>query len=196
MSSQVQPVGTVPITYRVIAPAQTIDATGGTTEVDANAKFNTNLPLDRYMLITQTDVYVTVLTGPVFGAGSGSHSSHVEWQLTEALARTAPVFSTDPVYVDEGLERILVDVIQATAVGEEVAESFLSLQPYRHVLSNPWATAAQQLNFIARWKPWQVGSLSAGPKLSVAMVIEYSLLSLTPSVQSYLATRIQIAGQA
>jgi hypothetical protein len=182
--------------YRLVSPAVIADASGGVVEVDANSKFNTNIPLDRYMLIRQVDWYLTITKLPAFLAGAALMVWHHEWQLTEALARTATTF-TDAVYVDEGLVEEVVKSAQATAASEQVNQNDRRVYPIRRVLFTPWATAAQQLNIVYSSKPFQaVGTFTAGPKASLSAVIEYELLPLTMDIRNYLATRVQIGGQA
>src|SRR5713101_2805403 len=113
MSSQVQPIGTLPSAYRLITPALTVDASGGTVEVDGNTKFNTNIPLDRYMLITVVNWYLTTLALPQIGTGAYNAVWHQEFQLSEALARTVVTFA-DPVYVGDGLVECAAENTQST----------------------------------------------------------------------------------
>lgn len=193
MSSQVQPVGTLPNVYRLVSPTVVADATGGTTRVDANSKFNTNIPLDRYMLITEVDWFWGTVTQEAFGTTGTRNVWQRQGQLTEALARTA-VQLTDPVYVDEDLWELFQQTIQSTAASITAFGIYGTWLHTRHVLANPWATAAQQLNLINSQVPQAV--TVNGPKYNLNVVIEYQLLPLTADIRAYLAQRVQIAGQA
>lgn len=197
MSSQVQPISTFPNVYRLISPVVTVDASGGSTEVDANSKFNTNIPLDYYMLVTEVDWIVNELIHPNLGTASVLGISIASfYQLTEALARTIPA-TTDPVYVDQEAHILEVEVTNASSVGflQLVTNPARASSFRKHVLANPWATAAQQLNLVANQKNLGSTTITLG-KYTVACVIEYQLLKQTPEIRSYLAQRIQIAGQA
>ncbi len=199
MSSQVQPIGTFPSVFRIISPSITSDASGGAVQTNANAKFNTNVPLDRYMLITEVDWNVVHAKSANI-VNQTTNNQRFSWQiigqLTEALARTA-VAGSDPVYVDDYLDESVVGFNQLTAAAiSAVALPKNEKQPYwKHVLANPWATAAQQLNLILSNIP-NTDNNQNGPSINMFVVIEYQLLPLTPDVRSYLATRVQIAGQA
>lgn len=186
MSSAVSSgIGTVnvPPVYRLVSPTVTVDATGGAVEVDGNSKFNTNIPLDKGMAITAVNWFVTLKANPP----STSYISQMQAQITEALARTK-VALTDPIYVDNYFDE--VSVFQSTAVGDEVYNRTKALE--RHVLRYPWLSVAQQLNLVHTELPI-VGN---GLKADCTCIIEYELLSLTADLRSYLATRLQIAGQA
>ena len=193
MSSQVQPL-TGTDYFRLVSPAITVDAAGGVVAVVNNAKFNTNTPLDRYMLVRRVDWYLTHTVAAKYKhvADASQASAHVEYQLTEALARTTVTFA-DPVYVDEGLVEETGFEMQATAASIGFSTQYVS-HPITHYPF--WASAAQQFNILGRWNPLSVTILSAGPTLSLSCVIEYQLLQLSADVRAYLANRVQIAGQA
>lgn len=194
MSSQVQPIGTFPSAFRLVSPVVAIDASGGAVEVDGNAKFNTNLPLDRYALITKVWWVMSNLKLPRFD--SLATAQQVTWgafaQLTEALARTAPV-TTDPVFVDQFAYQW--SAIKDFTTSGEAFVTDNRIQFFQQVLANPWATAAQTLNLVCSAKILG-GNNTNGPSITIAAIIEYQSLSLTPAIQAYLATRVQIAGQA
>ena len=190
MSSQTQPIiganfQNVQV-FRLVGPTVTVDASGGLVTVNSNAKFNTNLPLDRYALITKITYFVTWTKLPV-SEPDNLASWNLFAQLTEALARTSPV-ATDPVYVDEWTLHIRKSFVTS---GAEILTFPGTLD---RVLYNPWATAAQQLNFVVAAQPNNSGA--NGPNAAVSPVLEYQLLPLTTDIRTYLATRVQIAGQA
>lgn len=194
MSSNVQAIGTTPSTYRLISPTVTVDASGGTVEVDGNSKFNTNIPFDYFALITQLTWYVAIRKSQVFNAVNVDNIWQYQAQLSEALARTK-VALNDPVPVDTYFDEFGDEILVTSAVGEPVIEMNRPKAQWIHVLANPWATAAQQLNLVASIIP-ATAAVSAGPKIDHTVVIEYNLLRQTPEIRSYLAQRIQIAGQA
>lgn len=194
MSSQVQAIGTFPSAYRLISPTVTVDASGGAVTVNGNSKFATNLPIDRYALITQVTWYVAIRKSQVFNAVNVDNIWQYQGQLTEALARTV-VALNDPVPVDTFFDEDGYNTFTATAVGVPVLPRNRPKAQWIHVLANPWATAAQQLNLVQTIAP-ATAAVSAGPKIDMTAVIEYALLPLSPDIRSYLATRVQIAGQA
>ncbi len=194
MSSQQQPIAGVSFQssaiFRLVTPTITMDASGGAVQVNANAKFNTNVPLDRFMLITAIKYY---LTWTKHSAGIGAVTNVGSWtigaQITEALGRTIAAF-TDPVYVDSWL------INEPTPLGLTSGAWGATFYPSTldRILYNPWATAAQQLNVVGIVAPNNVGA--NGPNITIGPVIEYQLLPLTTDLRNYLATRVQIAGQA
>lgn len=191
MSSQVTPIigGGLPNAqiYRLISPAVIADASGGQVQVNANSKFATNLPIDRYALITRILYFLTWTKLPVSETDNTSGGWNVFVQISEALARTVPS-TTDPVYVDEWTFFVRKALSTSGA--------FLATYPgtIDRPLFNPWASVAQNLNLIVAVQPNNVGA--NGPNVSVACSIEYQLLSLMQDIRTYLATRLQIAGQA
>src|SRR5229473_658456 len=176
--------------YRLVGPAITVDASGGVIQVNANTKFNTNLPLDRYMLITQIKYFITWTKMPASPAVGGANigSWNIFAQLTEALARTVPT-TTDPVFVDEWTLFVKPGQ-ESTAVGA-IQHQIAFPGSIDRILYNPWSTAAQQLNQIVSLQP-NNNEGTGGPSVSVAPVLEYQLLPLTADILSYLATRVQI----
>lgn len=175
--------------YRLVGPAVVVDASAGQVQVNANTKFNTNIPIDRFMLVTRILYFLTWTKLPAIGANANVGSWNVFAQLTEALARTVPT-ATDPLFVDQWTT--FVKEAQLSTSGAAPPVFFPGL--IDRVLYNPWATAAQQLNMIAALQPNNVNV--NGPNVSVAPVIEFQLLPLTADLKLFLATRVQITGQA
>src|SRR5712691_4836067 len=98
MSSQQQPiVGTGPFQsvaiYRLVGPTLTVDASAGTVQVNSSSKFNTNLPLSHYMLITKIMYFINFVKFPVEDAVASVSDWLIGCQVTEALSRTIPAFS-------------------------------------------------------------------------------------------------------
>src|SRR5713101_5124509 len=100
--------------YRLIMPAVVTDATAGTVQVNGNTKFNTNIPLDQYMIVNRIMWFITFTKLPAVGANEFLSSWTIFPQLTEALARTVAAAS-DPLFVDEFTTGIRAGQ-QATAV--------------------------------------------------------------------------------
>lgn len=190
MSSQVSPIfGTslqTSLFYRVIATVSA-DASGGTVQVNSNLKFPTNLPLDKAMQIIRIVYFNQWVKLPATLANPSTANWAVFVQLTEALARTA-VAGTDPVFVDDLF--FTIEAGSFTTSGGTPANPIPS-QFERYPF---WLTAAQQLNLIVSVQPNTVAT--NGPSVTVSAVIEYQLVSLTDQLRNYLATRVQIAGQA
>ncbi len=163
--------------------------------VNANSKFNTNLPLDRAMLVNKLWWNLTQTKFPAWAATSDlGEFWQVNAQLTEALARTATA-ATDPVFVDQMVWEYQHKVVQSSAVGIiESASPTIMNQYTEKALFNPWLTAAQQLNLVVSVN--QIGTAVNGPNVSVLAIVEYQLIALTAELRNYLATRVQIAGQA
>lgn len=197
MSSQVQPAsGYIPSynVFRLISPQVTIDKSGATTNGDANALFNTNLPLGKAMAVTAVDWFVTFTignTGPVPGHATGQLTLNLIAQLTEALARLTPALN-DPTYISDYFDEI--DMSQDQNTPGSVMAAFN--RPKAHWQDRPrypWLSVAQQFNIIGH-----IGGdgVQAAGKVNFQAIISYELLDVTPQVSAYLSSRLQITGQA
>jgi len=176
-------------TLRLVGPAVVADASGGQIQVNANTKFATNVPLDRFMLITKILYFLTWTKLPALGANANVGDWTIASQMTEALARTL-FTASDGLFVDEWT--LSIKEAQLTTSGS--ANPVILPGAIDRVLYNPWATQAQNLNSIVSVQPNNVNV--NGPNVSVASVLEFQLLPITTDIRTYLATRVQIAGQA
>lgn len=197
MSSQQQPVfGALPDpnVYKLVSPTVLVDASGGTVVVNANTKFNSNLPIDRAAAITEIDWIMSYAKSQqVSNAPNESHWQDVG-QLTEALARTAPTL-TDPVDIDTIYSEADFQTVQSSAASIAAVNKFRDRVYERHVFRHPWLTVAQQWNLVCSSTPGADNTLN-GPKLNVTSRIFFQLITLSADLRSYLATRLQISGQA
>lgn len=196
MSSQIVPLGTQfdYNAFKIISPSVTTDASGGTTQVNANSKFNTNLPLDKGMAIYEVDWFMADTTSQQVSNAPNKSSWQYIGQLTEALARTA-VASSDPVDVDVLFDEMVLQTVQSSAASIGVINATRLRSFDRHFLPRPWLTVGQQLNLVVSAIPNSDNTLN-GPKLSTFCKIWWSLIDLTPGLRTGLAQRIQISGQA
>lgn len=180
--------------YRITSPTIDIDATAGLTEVDANVKFATNLPLGFGMLITDIDWVVPVQTFMTAAGATGQNIWQILGQLTEALSRTI-VAQSDNIDVDIYFDEMANVVNQQSAIGEVFY--FINRQKAleRHHLGRPWLSVAQNLNLVGSIIPTEQATQN-GPEAQIFCRIYFDIITLTAAQQAYLAQRIQIAGQA
>src|SRR5712691_649753 len=134
--------------FRLVGPAVTVDASGGAVQVNANTKFNTNLPLTQYMLITKIVYFLTWTKLPAVTAGSNIGSWNVYAQLTEALARTIPT-ALDGLFVDQWTLFVKEEAFLTSGISLPIFFPGTIDRP----LYNPWATAALQLNMVVALQP-------------------------------------------
>lgn len=197
MSSAVTAIGLQNVVgpFRIITSTVTADATGGIVQANASAKFATNVPLDKVMVINQITWHSFIKANPLLAAGTKEASWQILGQLTEALARTS-VAQTDPTFVDNYADEIDVVKQEITAVGEVVYMWNRQKAQWIHVFANPWISVAQNFVLIQSIVPGSVSAATTGPKCDMFLVLEYFLADLDANLRSLLANRIQISGQA
>lgn len=162
--------------------------------VNANTKFATNLPLGFGMLITDIEWVVAMLEPVNPPAGAGISTWQVLYQLTEALARLA-VAQSDNIDVAVYFDELVTQVVEKTAVGEEVIWWNRMKALERQHLGRPWLSIAQNLNLIGTVTPGETANTN-GPEMSAFCRLYFDIVPLTVQQQAYLSQRIQIGGQA
>lgn len=180
--------------YRIVSPTVEVDASGGTSLVSANSKFNTNLPLGFGMLITDIEWIVALQEGITPTLSTGNDIWQIIYQLTESLARTA-VAQNDPIDVSIYFDELWQQAIQSTAVGVSTSLINRAKALERQHLNRPWLSVAQQLNLVGSTVPVEQTSQN-GPESQAFVRIYFDIVTLTSQQQAYLAQRIQISGQA
>ncbi len=182
--------------YRLTTPTIDIDASGGLTEVDANTKFATNLPVGMAMLITDVEWVVPMQNAPGQPSVAAQNTSiwQVLGQLTEALARTS-VAQNDAVDIDIYFDELGYQTSFATGVGLIEIPFNRQKALERHALRFGYLSIAQNLNLVGSIVPSETVTQN-GPEMGIFCRIYYNLLAVNQAQQAYLAQRIQIAGQA
>lgn len=197
MSSNIQPVSgafTDPDVFTLITPVLNLDASGGVIQVNANANFLTNLPLGKALAVTEIDWNYDFKKSPTTQATQTISSWRSLVQITESLSRTTP--AADPLNVDYDQLWWYQKTLAATAASISQA-CLLQDTVTRRVLRHPWLTVAMNLNIVGALYPETDNSAGDnGPQESAWAKLYFKLIDITPGVQQYLATRIQISSQA
>lgn len=146
------------------------------------------------MAITEVDWIVSTQDPMTALAGSQSSVMAIVGQLTEALSRTTPSLS-DPVDVDTYFDELYIQELEKSSVGEAIF-FFNRLKAYeRHVFRHPWLSVAQQMNLVCSVGPGE-NAVQDLAEMQFTCRIFFQLIDLSASLRSYLATRLQISGQA
>lgn len=127
------------------------------------------------------------------GAGTIKEMAQFFAQLTENQTKTS-IVTTDNSYLDQDVFSIAMELEAATAAS--ITESQFKVDEVIHDFSpqlTPW-TVATKLNLVLTMVNVGSSTLDAGNIFKPFCTIEYTLETLTPDLNTYLARRLQIQG--
>jgi len=165
--------------------SKALPALNGTTEVDANAAFNTNIPFGLAMVIRR--VHHKWWMSTVDNTNNGVEL--LVAQLTEASGATKPT-AGDPLALWTDISKYTINVKTAAGYTTEWDPGFVRTE-YPIGLHPGVPTLAQQLNVVLSGN--NVDSVhTAVPVWVFFMEIYYELVQLNQQLKDYLANRISL----